>query len=168
MKSKVESRSICRARSERKIAAPLSTPTRITDCPAKSLVICAPSSLTRVAISCREISTLSSVMAFHIKLRNVACTTAFRPGASMPGFLCELRETLALSAVRLLLPPSPQRKAAKHAEKRCSDCLEHRQMRIYIYESQRPQTHVVRTCDFPYRDPGRKDCHYSSLGHEQS
>src|SRR5579863_3112656 len=68
MKSNVESRSTCRVRSDRKMAAPLRTPTKITDCPAKSLVICAPSSLTRFAISCRGISTLSSLMAFHIKL----------------------------------------------------------------------------------------------------
>src|SRR5579864_2058800 len=68
MKSKVASRSICRAKSDRKIAAPLSTPTRMTDCPEKSFVIWAPSSPTRLAISCREISTLRSLMAFHIKL----------------------------------------------------------------------------------------------------
>src|ERR1700722_1586470 len=68
MKSKVESRSTCLARSARKIAAPLSTPTKITDWPAKSFVICAPNSTTRLAISCREISTLSSAMTFHIKL----------------------------------------------------------------------------------------------------
>jgi hypothetical protein len=83
------------------------------------LVICAPSSPTRLAISCREISTLSSVMAFHIKLRNVAGTTAFRPGAWMPWFLCELRETLALSAVNFCYrrvrrerPRSAQKKAS--------------------------------------------------------
>jgi hypothetical protein len=64
-------------------------------------VICAPSSLTRFAISCREISTLSSVMAFHIKLRNVACTTAFRLRASMPGFRLRLSEHAALSAVKV-------------------------------------------------------------------
>jgi len=40
-------------------------------------------------------------MAFHIKLRNVACTTAFRPGALMPGFLCELSERAALSPVKV-------------------------------------------------------------------
>src|SRR5579864_8742395 len=73
MKSKVESRSICRARSERKIAAPFSTPTRMTDSPAKSFVICAPSSFTRLAMSWRGISTLSSVMAFHIKLGRIIC-----------------------------------------------------------------------------------------------
>src|SRR5271170_3895713 len=75
MKSKVESRSTCRVRSERKIAAPLSTPTKITDCPAKSFVICAPNSATRLAMSCRGISTLRSIMAFHIKLGGLNAKT---------------------------------------------------------------------------------------------
>src|SRR5579862_4048818 len=76
MKSKVASRSTCRARSERKIAAPLSTPTKITDCPEKSFVIWAPSSPTRRAMSCREISTLRSLMAFHIKLDGLISSTS--------------------------------------------------------------------------------------------
>src|ERR1700739_518989 len=68
MKSKAASRSTCRARSERKMAAPFSTPTKIIDCPAKSFVICAPNSTTRLAISSRLISTFRSAMAIHIKL----------------------------------------------------------------------------------------------------
>src|SRR5581483_10205471 len=85
MKSKVASKSTWRARSARKIAAPLSTPTRMTDCPAKSVVICAPNSLTRRATSSRPISTLSSGMGFHIKLgsrilKKQESTTSQEPG----------------------------------------------------------------------------------------
>src|SRR5208283_4025137 len=69
MKSKVASSLTCLARSARKIAEPFNTPTKRTGWPAKSCVISAPSSATRFAISFREISTLSSVMAFHIKLK---------------------------------------------------------------------------------------------------
>src|SRR5579862_4577517 len=68
MKSNVQSRPTCRARSDRKMAAPLSTPTKMMDSPAKSFVICVANSATRFAMSSREISTLSSAMAFHIKL----------------------------------------------------------------------------------------------------
>src|SRR5579864_467878 len=53
MKSKVESSCTSRARSLRKIAAPLSTPTKMMVCPAKSRVISAPNSLTRCAICWR-------------------------------------------------------------------------------------------------------------------
>src|ERR1700757_1888266 len=164
MKSKVESRSMCRARSERKIAAPFSTPTRMTDSPPKSFVICAPSSPTRFAISCREISTLSSVMAFHIKLRNVACTTRVAPVRRCPGFLCDSANTR-----RSLRSKCFTAESAKKGREACRETtlrlLEHQQTRISFYESQRPQTHVVRTCNFPYRDPGWKDRHYRSLGH---
>src|ERR1700675_406115 len=80
MKSKVASSFTCRARSARKIAEPLSTATRITGCPAKSRVISAPNSTILFAISSREISTLSSAMAFHIKLNHSSspCRHTFR------------------------------------------------------------------------------------------
>src|ERR1700730_11384216 len=99
MKSKVQSNSTCRARSERKMAAPLRTPTKIIDCPAKSFVICAPSSLTRFAMSCREISTLSSAMAFDNKLGGQFCGTDLdRPtqGLQTQGLLRELCEFLCV------------------------------------------------------------------------
>src|SRR6202167_6517607 len=74
MKSKVAARRTCRARSARNMAEPFNTPTRITGWPAKSRVISAPNSATRFDISSREISTFSSVMAFHIKLPSGAFT----------------------------------------------------------------------------------------------
>src|SRR5579871_4738781 len=68
MKSKLTSSRICRAKSPKKIAAPLSTPTRTIGWPAKSRVICAPISATFFAISCREINTFNARMANHNKL----------------------------------------------------------------------------------------------------
>src|ERR1700680_3792183 len=68
MKSKVASSWTWRARSLRKMAAPLSTPTKITAWPEKSRVISAPIAATRCAICSREIRTLSSVTANYIKL----------------------------------------------------------------------------------------------------
>src|SRR5205085_5122831 len=53
MKSKVASSSTCRAKSLRKTLAPLSTPTKMMGWPAKSWVICAPNSATRLAICSR-------------------------------------------------------------------------------------------------------------------
>jgi hypothetical protein len=38
-------------------------------------------------------------------------------GVKEPEFLCELREPLALSAVKTFSPLSTQRKAAEHAKK---------------------------------------------------
>src|ERR1700704_5897015 len=61
MKSNVASNSICRARSLRNRHAPLSTPTRVTDCPAKSRVISWPMRATLSAICVREMRTFMFV-----------------------------------------------------------------------------------------------------------
>ena len=77
------------------------TPTKITDCPAKSRVMSAPNSETRFAISARVISTFKSAMAFHIKLaedycRKIQVSIGIQPG----GVRCCLA---ALKFVRRML-----------------------------------------------------------------
>src|SRR4029077_17702421 len=103
MKSNVASSFTWRARSARKIAEPLSTPTRMTGCPAKSRVISAPNSTIRFAISSREISTLSSAMAFHIKLKfgGSPCRHSFRRQNRGTGPHLEERSSMNLKGVQL-------------------------------------------------------------------
>src|SRR5208282_5815105 len=66
MKSNVASSGTLRARSLRKIAAPLRTPTKMIDWPRKSRAISAPISATRWAIFSRGSRTLSSGIVHHL------------------------------------------------------------------------------------------------------
>src|ERR1700722_5317473 len=151
MKSKVESRSIFRARSERKIAAPLRTPTRITDSPAKSLVICAPSSPTRFAMSCREISTLSSAMAFDNKLgRLIAHAGMDFAKCERAGISLRTPRTFAVSALKGFLPLSTQRRPPSTQRKTFQFYRIEVLRGSFIHESERHQTHLAGTLNFPH------------------
>src|ERR1039457_2776053 len=120
MKSKVASSWTLRARSLRKMAAPLSTPTKITACPEKSRVISAPIAATRCAICSREIRTLSSVTANYIKLALGIWHLAF--------------------GGRRLLPNPARPFRGQEPIAKCWHQAQH-------YESQRHQTHLVRPRD---------------------
>jgi hypothetical protein len=62
-------------------------------------VICAPSSPTRFAMSCREISTLSSAMGFDNKLGRLITHAGVDVGrVRRTGFLCEPQRSLRLKA----------------------------------------------------------------------
>src|ERR1035437_9629724 len=65
IKSKVASRGTWRARSLKKTAAPLRTPTKIIDWPRKSRAISAPISATRLAMVSRDSNTLRSGIGDH-------------------------------------------------------------------------------------------------------
>src|ERR1700757_828317 len=168
MKSKVESSCTSRARSLRKIAAPLSTPTKMMACPAKSRVISAPSSLTRCAI-CWRVRRIFKFDTAHICNR-------------IPEH--ETEKSLKISrqspvASRQLKPTSESPRQASMENQLADERGPTTSWRLTTgdlrlengdrsYEPERHQTHLARPRDLPHSNPRRKNCPHRPVGDEQS